>query len=132
VDTFFSDRLFRVYDFNSNHGQLIIRADQELSDDSPTRIEIYFGNVSYMAVRSYYRGIVIRKPGETESVELAERFGLPPSARPHIHVVGEGLPVGVVVSGRPAWREARRRVDDPSLFHTELAPDVVSGTIDDR
>jgi 6-phosphogluconolactonase (cycloisomerase 2 family) len=63
---FRSERLSRVFDFNRSHRQLIVRSDPD------SRIEIYFGNVSYMALRPVYNGIVVRRPTVEKRTSVGE------------------------------------------------------------
>jgi hypothetical protein len=126
---FRSERLFRVFDFNRSHRQLIIRGDRELPSDPDSRIEIYFGNVSYMALRPIYKGIVVRKPTGEERTSIGERFGIDEESWPHIYAVGDGTPISFVISGQPSWREAKRGFKEPSLFYSDLTSDVACGFV---
>jgi len=126
---FRSERLFRVFDFNRSHRQLIIRSDRELHSDPDSRVEIYFGNVSYMALQPIHEGIVVRKPQAEESASLGNLLGVDRESWPHIYVVGIGTPISLVISGQPSWREARRGFDEPSLFYSDLTADVSAGFV---
>lgn len=108
-----SDRLFRVSSFAPSHRQLIIRSDPEPGHD--TRVEIYFGNVDYMALRPIFQGLHVRVATAEEVEALTGRHG--PELEPqYCFVVDTGPPLSYVLSGQPSWREAPMAFDDPSLF----------------
>jgi hypothetical protein len=112
---FSSGRMFRVSSFNPTHRQLIIRSDPERGPDSAARIEIYFGNVEYMALSPWLRGVNVRRASAAERELIRDRFGIEESLD-YAFIVADGPPLSFVISGKPAWREAVRAVDEPSLF----------------
>ncbi len=112
---FSSGRTFRVSSFNPNHNQLIVRSDPERGPDSATRIELYFGNVEYLALRPILRGVNVRPASVAEREIIRDRFGVEESLD-YAFIVDDGPPLSFVISGNPSWREAVRAVDDPSLF----------------
>jgi len=111
---FESERVFRLSSFDPTHNQLIIRSDPDLEHE--TRIEIYFGNVAYMALRPMIRGITLRRASADEGADIASRVGLDAEMLEYLFLLETATPVSFVVSGRPSWREATRTFDDPSLF----------------
>ena len=111
-----SQRIFRLSSFNPTHRQLTLRSDPGTPEEGGLRIEFYFGNVSYLALQPLLRGIAVRRATPEEQASLGDRFGIPADQREYIFLVTDGSPVCFVVSGEPSWRQAERRVDDPSLF----------------
>jgi hypothetical protein len=111
-----SGRIFRLSTFNPTHRQLTLRSDPGAPEDGALRIEFYFGNVSYLALQPLLRGIAIRRAMSEEQRLLGDRFGIPDDQREYIFPLTDSFPASFVVSGQPSWRQAERRVDDPSLF----------------
>jgi hypothetical protein len=116
VTEYISNRIFRVWSFNPTHRQLILRSNPDTRDDGALRIEVYFGNVAYMALQPIMRGVAIRLASKDERASIGHRFDVPAEEREFIYLVTDTAPVSFVVSGQPTWRQAERRVDDPSLF----------------
>lgn len=113
---YISSRIFRLSSFNPTHRQLILRSDPGTIEDGALRIELYFGNVMYMALQPLLRGIAVRRALQHEQDELGTRFEIAAEDREYIFVLNAGAPVSFIVSGEPSWRQADRAVDDPSLF----------------
>jgi hypothetical protein len=107
--------MFRVYSFNPTHRQLIIRSDPEYAPRAETRVELYFGNVDYMAVRPILRGVNVRLASVDEREFVRTRYGIEKSLE-LLFILDDTLPMSFVISGNPSWREASRAVDEPSLF----------------
>jgi hypothetical protein len=128
-----ADRLFRVSSFNPNHRQLIIRSDPEPGPGRETRVELYFGNVRYMALQPILRRVDVRRATPDEGVEVGDRFGLPMDAREYLFLLDTAEPMSFVVSGKPSWREAVRAFDEPSLFDFSQAwppgPEMTYGEV---
>ncbi|WP_329275233.1 hypothetical protein [Streptomyces sp. NBC_01451] len=111
---FESDREFLVWSFNASHRQLILRSNPDRIARTNTRVEIYFGHVEFMSLRSTYSGIMLSEAGPDEVLEISSRVpdGLRPSG---IYLLGGDF-TSFVLSARPAWREGECDFDDPSLF----------------
>ncbi|WP_179851097.1 hypothetical protein [Streptomyces sp. TLI_55] len=111
---FESGRKFEVWSFSASHRQLILRSNPDRIARTSTRIEIYFGHVEFMSIRSAYRGILIREPAFDDAARIADR--VPAGLRSGgVYLLEEGAQ-SFVISASPAWREAECDFDDPSLF----------------
>jgi hypothetical protein len=113
-------RTFQVWNFTPSHRQLVLRSNASSSEGTTTRVEVYFGHVDLVFLRTVYEGVHIRRPQPHETEELAERFAIEPDMRPDLYLIGAGHLDGFVVSGRPAWREAERLYSAPSMFDFSL------------
>lgn len=92
-----------------------LRSDPENRPGSTARIEVYFGNVEYLAVRPLLEGVNIRRASEDERQLIFDQYGIEPDTD-YVFILNDGPPLSFVVSGEPAWREAVRAADAPSLF----------------
>ncbi|PBC97289.1 hypothetical protein SAMN05446589_3906 [Streptomyces sp. OV198] len=109
-------RLFRVVSFAASHRQLLLRSDATAVDGTDTRVEVYFGHVELMLLKPIYqKGIHIRPASEAEFAVLKERHDLPAGDAGFTWMIEPGGD-SFVVSAEPAWREADRKFEDPSLF----------------
>ena len=108
-------RIFRIWSFAANHNQLIMRSEPMDAEDGSIRAEVYFGNAHFVSMKSVHRGLFLRRPELLKRMQLAGRFRLPPEMLDQIFVVDE-IGSEFVVSSNPAWREAPRDFDAPSLF----------------
>nr|MDT0657793.1 hypothetical protein [Micromonospora sp. DSM 115978] len=111
-----SERVFRVSSFNPTHRQMILRSDPANIQDGALRVEIYFGNVAYLAVQPVMQSVAVRRATEDEQVGLGDRFGIAAAEREFMYLLTDVSPVSFVISGQPSWRQAERRFDEPSLF----------------
>lgn len=111
---FESRREFQLWSFSASHRQLILRSNPERIARTSTRVEIYFGHVEFMSIRSTYHSILIRESGPEDAAHIANR--IPTDLRPGSTYFLEVGTQSFVVSARPAWREAECDFDDPSLF----------------
>ncbi|WP_327235486.1 hypothetical protein OG349_17445 [Streptomyces sp. NBC_01317] len=109
-----SDRDFEVWSFSASHRQLILRSNPDRIARTATRVEIYFGHVEFMSIRSAYRGVAIAEADLEEASSVAEK--LPSGLRGGGAYLIEGDLRSFVISARPAWREAECDFDSPSLF----------------
>jgi hypothetical protein len=116
MNEYISSRIFRVSSFNPTHRQLILRSDPGTATDGAARIEIYFGNVAYMALQPLLQGVAIRRASVDEQANLGDRYEIASGEREFIYLVSEVPPTSFVVSGQPSWRQAERSVNDSSLF----------------
>lgn len=107
--------MFRVLSFNPTHRQLIVGSDPDRAHDTETRIELYFGNVEYMALRTLFRGMNIRAASVLEREQIGVRYGIVQNLD-YLFILDSAAPISFIVSSKPSWREAYRRVDEPSLF----------------
>lgn len=108
-------RIFRIVSFQASHRVMLLRSDPEPKIDAHTRIEVYFGHVEMVFIRSVMTGLSIRQALHEEFESCVARFGV--EARPgSIFLVNSSEGEGFVVSGRPAWREAVREFHEPTLF----------------
>lgn len=71
-----SSRIFRLSSFNPTHRQLILRSDPCTLADGASRVEIYFGNVSYVAVQPLMKGVVVRAASSMEQISVGDRFDI--------------------------------------------------------
>jgi hypothetical protein len=127
-------RIFRIWRFSASHNQLILRSEPAAVEGTNTRAEIYFGNVQLMFVRPVYKGVHIRAATTADQQKIVERFDVLQD------MDGGGVyllsPSGLdfVISSTPAWREAQRDFDEPSLFDFDApwppGPTVTWGEID--
>ncbi|WP_460064946.1 hypothetical protein [Streptomyces sp. YKOK-I1] len=109
-------RLFRVVSFAASHRQLLLRSDDTAVDNTDTRVEVYFGHVELMLLKPIYpKGIHVRPASEAEFAVLKERHDLPAGDAAFTWMIEPGGE-SFVVSAAPAWREAKRDFEDPSLF----------------
>ncbi|MFF9819297.1 hypothetical protein [Streptomyces sp. NPDC014006] len=109
-------RLFRVVSFAASHRVLLLRSEPTAVDGTDTRVEVYFGHVELMLLKPIYeRGIHVRRASEAEFAVLKERHRLPAEDAAFTWML-EPDGDSFVVSGDPAWREAAREFEDPSLF----------------
>ncbi|GAA0567967.1 hypothetical protein GCM10010172_60200 [Paractinoplanes ferrugineus] len=109
------NRIFRIWSFTANHNQLIVRSEPADTEDEQFRAEVYFGNVQFMSIKPVHRGLFLRRPELLQRKQLAERFQLPDEILDQAFLVDE-IGSEFVVSSNPAWREAPRDFDAPSLF----------------
>lgn len=130
---FQSARIFRVSSFNPTHRQLIIRSDPEFGPGNETRIELYFGNVEYLAMRPILQGIRVHAASLDERDIVRDRFGIESNLE-YLFRLDDSTPMSFVISGNPSWRSGIRAVDEPSLFDFSQAwppgPDVSWGTVE--
>jgi hypothetical protein len=109
-----SEREFLVWSFTASHRQLILRSNPDRIARTTTRVEIYFGHVEFMSLRSSYSGIRLLGAGPEEVQQISER--LPSGLRPGgTYLLEENLQ-SFVISAKPAWRERECDFDAPSLF----------------
>ncbi|MFJ1805194.1 MULTISPECIES: hypothetical protein [unclassified Streptomyces] len=110
-----SGRAFQVWDYDPSHRQLIIRSDPSRLDGTTTRVEVYFGHVEFMLVQPTYHSLRVRRALPSEFRRISEFAGVPEADMESTYLIDpEGM--SFVVSGRPSWREAVRRRNDPTLF----------------
>lgn len=72
-------------------------------------------NVETMCIMPRMDGLKIWRPDLTEAARAAERFNLGGRVD-SLYLISSGEFSGFVVAGRPAWREAARDLEDPTLF----------------
>jgi hypothetical protein len=125
-------RIFKVWKFDPSHRQLILRSDATAIDGTTTRVEVYFGHVECMLLKSVYRGVRIRRASDGEYVRIAEFTAVKPESREWLWLL-EDAGNDFVVSSKPAWREAPRGFKDASLFDFDQqwppGPDVTWGEV---
>ncbi|WP_043684263.1 hypothetical protein [Streptomyces xylophagus] len=110
-----SGRAFQIWNYDPSHRQLIIRSDPSRLDGTTTRVEVYFGHVEFMLVRPTYHSLRVRLAPPVEFRRISEFAGIPAEDSDSTYLIDpEGM--SFVVSGRPSWREAVRRRNDPALF----------------
>jgi hypothetical protein len=121
--------IFRLWSFNPTHNQLVIRS--EPMGDAP-RAEVYFGNVQLMFIHPILQGLRLRRATESELGQLKQTCEILPDSEDFVFLLS---PSGLdfVVSGNPAWREAVRDFDAPSLFDSDQSwppgPEVSWGVV---
>ncbi|MFD5077788.1 hypothetical protein [Streptomyces sp. NPDC058371] len=109
-------RLFRVVSFAPSHRQLLLRSDALAIDQTDTRVEVYFGHVDLMLLKPIYeKGIHVRRASEAEFAVLKGRHDLVTDDAAFTWMI-EPYGDTFVLSAEPAWREAARMYEDPSLF----------------
>lgn len=126
-------RIFKIWKFDPSHRQLILRSDATAIEGTDTRVEVYFGHVECMLLKSIYDGIRIRRASDAEFSRLAEFAALESKSRDWIWLLEE-IGNSFVVSSKPAWREAPRRFKDASLFNFDQpwppGPDMTWGEVE--
>ena len=109
-----SDRVFHLEVLRGGMNRLLFRSN--MSETWPTRVEILFMNVKYLAVATVWHGPVIQRLGSLD--ECADRVPWSLDAPIEISVfsvrshAGEGL----VVAGSMALDESDASASDPSRF----------------
>jgi hypothetical protein len=94
---------------------LILRSEPTAVEGTSTRAEIYFGNVQLLFVRPVYEGIHVRVASTAQREDILQRLDIAEALDAYVYLLSlRGL--DFVVSSTPAWREARRGFDEPSLF----------------
>jgi len=78
-------------------------------------------------------GLKIWRPTQIDAIEAVEKFNL--RSRPEsLYLLSSGEFEGFVVSGRPAWREAVRDLEAPTLFdfgqQWPPGPEIKWGNVD--
>ncbi|MFE0463399.1 hypothetical protein ACFW1A_29525 [Kitasatospora sp. NPDC058965] len=127
------DREFHVAGFRPAERELIVRSDSSALLGLGTRIEVYFGRVDFMCLRSVYQGLHVRPATGEEFDRIAGTYGIPEEDRDCTYMLADDG-VSFVVSARPAWAEAELLNREPSLFdffHTwDPEPVVERGNVD--
>ncbi|MFG3499481.1 hypothetical protein [Streptomyces sp. NPDC047928] len=111
---FESGREFEVWSFNASHRQLILRSNPDRIAKTTTRVEVYFGHVEFMSVRSAYNCLTVAEAGAEDASRI--KGTLPDGLRGGRIYLLDSNARTFVLSARPAWREAECAFDDPSLF----------------
>ena len=94
---------------------MMIRNNPDPSIEPGTRIEIYLGKAEAMSIKPRMKGLKIWRPSPAEAASAAEKFGIRAGMASLYLLATEGFS-GYVLSGRPAWREAVRDLEAPTLF----------------
>jgi hypothetical protein len=108
-------RYFQLATFTLTHGQLVLRSDPSYLDEAKTRIEIYFGNVHFLALAPGFEGLHLRRAGPAETDRLRELHGADVQHWEWVFLLNE-RGSQFVVSGTPSWREGVRNIEDPTFF----------------
>lgn len=111
-EMFRSDRYFQVWQYTVGHRRLLLRSSRDRPPQ--TRIDIHFGNVDLMLLRSGYDGLVIRRADDEECERVGLDHGLEVSPG-RLFLLGRDLR-SFVVSAPPQWHEDEGGMDDPSWF----------------
>jgi len=123
---------YRVWEFNANHRQLLIRCDYANAGEEVDRSEVWFGNVSFLVLGPIIRGLHLRRPDEADLTRLRAAHAWEDLNWAYVWLLN-AAGTHFVVSGRPTWREGRRPFEAPSLFTGHHPwperPDDTSGSI---
>jgi hypothetical protein len=124
------DWIFRMWSISPTHNQLILRSDPM---DDARRAEVYFGNIQLMFLHPVLHGLHVRRATRSELGQLKQVCGIPPDWEEDGVFLLSPSGLDFVVSGNPAWREAVRDFDAPSLFDFDQpwppSPEVSWGTV---
>ncbi|HEY4199310.1 MAG TPA: hypothetical protein VGM83_02005 [Devosiaceae bacterium] len=92
---FSSDRLFEVWQYTVSHRQLLMRSNKSYS--APTRLEVLFKDVAFMAVPPVMKGMSITNC-TTADEELLLNLAALPSSKPWYRLEADGA-VGYIAAG---------------------------------
>ena len=112
---FESDRQFEIWNFSASHRTMLLRSNPDYSVGTETRIEVYISNVEEMWIRPRMNGLTLWRPSASEAVEAAVRLNIRDGIESLYLLSSEGF-CGFLLAGRPAWREAVRGLEEPTLF----------------
>ena len=107
---FNSNRMFEVWHYTVSHRQLLIRSNKE--NLSPTRLEILFKDVAFMAVQPVMRGMTITECSTTVD-ELPACLNASQVSRPWYRIETDGA-VGYVAAGVMVTNEDQLGYEEPS------------------
>jgi len=68
-----SDRIFRLWDYNVSHDQLLLRSPK--SDEFATNVDVCFWRVEYIAIPAMFAGIQIHEMLESERRGVESMLG---------------------------------------------------------
>jgi len=109
-----SDRVFHLEILRGGMNRLLFRSNK--SETWPTRVEILFTNVKYLAVATVLHGPVIRRLGSLDECLDLVPWGLDASTELSVYSVRAGDREGLVVGGSLAVDESQASPSDPSRF----------------
>ncbi len=111
VTKFSSDRTFQLWAYTVSHAQLLLRSTK--TDRHPTRIEVLFKNVRYVALPTRMEGVTLQ---HCEAAEVPfELSGLSPDGGPWFQVGSRGV-TGYVAAAVAFVSEDELEYHDPSAF----------------
>ena len=105
-----SNRVFEVWRYTVSHRQLLIRSNKRNS--FPTRLEVLFKNVAFMALPPVMRGVTISECGAAGD-ELPSCLNAFQISKPWYRIETEGS-VGYVAAGAIATNEDDLGYEEPS------------------
>lgn len=110
-------RQFQVWIYSASHRLLLLRSVR--AEDRNSRIDVLFGFVEHMNLRTTIDQLELR---EADSVEVREfvdvhEIGVPERLRLTFLTRDKRF---FVVGGPPMWHEDSGRYDDPSYFETNF------------
>ena len=109
------DRKFRLATYRCSHSQLLLRSEQ-----SPTRLDILFKDVSACELRTFLSGLSIE---EVEPDEVKDRASNAIDAMEDgqkIYLLKSEGWTGYVVAGAVFWHEDEGTFGQPSAFMPEV------------
>lgn len=109
-----SDRIFHLEVLRGGMNRLLFRSN--MSETWPTRVEILFMNVKYLAVATVLRGPVIQRLGSLEECSDRVSWSLDAPSGIAVFSVHSGDGRGMVVAGSMALDESNASPSDPSRF----------------
>lgn len=107
---FSSDRIFEVWRYTVSHRQLLLRSNKENS--SPTRLEILFKDVVFMAIPSVMKGVTITECGAVDD-ELPAGMAAFRVSKPWYRIETDGA-VGYIAAGAVVTNEDNFGYEEPS------------------
>ncbi len=66
-------------------------------------------------MNSLMYGLELRRADEREAADISERYGVTADAEV-TYVMSSSNGGGFLISGRPSWRKANRKIEEPTLF----------------
>ncbi len=112
TELFTSPRHFQVWSYSVTKTRLLLRSTLEGGERS--RIDLYFGGVSRMLLRSAYDGLTVVEAGPAERETFRDRYGeMAPGSE--LFLLEPGL-ASFVVAGVCQWHEDAGSHRDPSWF----------------
>ena len=105
-----SNRMFQVWRYTVSHHQLLLRSNKENS--FPTRLEVLFKNVAFMAVPPVMRGVTITECGAAGD-ELPSFLNAFQISKPWYRIETEGA-AGYIAAGAIVTNEDDRGYEESS------------------
>lgn len=109
---FSSDRVFEVWRYTVSHRQLLLRSNK--GNSAPTRLEILFKDVAFMAVPPVMKGVTITECGAADD-ELPAGINALRVSKPWYRIEADGT-VGYIAAGAIVTNEDNLGYEEPSAL----------------